>query len=76
MDGVKQSLYFLFSSSSSATGFTNIDNATSARVGARDLTGYNNNYSSGKISNVLIYNRALTADEVRRNYLSTKERYQ
>ena len=29
----------------------------------------------GKISNVSIYNRALTADEVRQNYLATKERY-
>lgn len=75
MDGVKQSLTFLFSSSSSATGFTNIDNATSARIGARNLDGYDNNYSSGKISNVSIYNRALTADEVRQNYLSTKERF-
>jgi len=75
MDGVKQSLYFLFSSSSSATGFTNIDNATSAKVGARYVTGYNNNYSSGKISNVSIYNRALTADEVRRNYEATVGRY-
>ena len=75
MDGVKQSLYFLFSSSSSATGFTNIDNATSARVGARDLTAYDNNYSSGKISNVSIYNRALTGDEVRQNYLATRGRY-
>jgi hypothetical protein len=31
---------------------------------------------NGKMSNISIYNRALTADEIRRNYLSTKERYQ
>jgi hypothetical protein len=31
---------------------------------------------NGNISSVSIYNRALTADEIRRNYLSTKERYQ
>jgi len=30
----------------------------------------------GKISIMTIHNRALTADEIRRNYLSTKERYQ
>lgn len=30
----------------------------------------------GKLGIVQIYNRALTADEIRRNYLSTKERYQ
>ena len=29
----------------------------------------------GKIPQILIYNRALTADEIRRNYLSTKERF-
>ena len=32
-------------------------------------------YFDGSISNVSIYNRALTADEVRQNYLATKERY-
>ena len=31
---------------------------------------------NGYISSVKLYNRALTADEIRRNYLSTKERYQ
>ena len=75
MDGVKQPLTFLFSSSSSATGLTNIDNATSARIGARNLDGYDNNYSSGKISNVSIYNRALTASEVLQNYNATRGRY-
>ena len=30
---------------------------------------------NSRISNVSIYNRALTADEIRRNYLSTKERF-
>lgn len=37
------------------------------------------NYGSktnGLISSVNVYDRALTADEIRRNYLSTKERYQ
>jgi len=34
-----------------------------------------NAYFNGNISNVSIYNRALSADEIRRNYLSTKERY-
>ena len=32
-------------------------------------------YLNGNISAVQIYNRALTADEVRQNYLATKERY-
>jgi hypothetical protein len=38
--------------------------------------GNNGFYFSGRISTVNVYNRALTADEIRRNYLSTKERYQ
>ena len=29
----------------------------------------------GNISNISIYNRALSADEIRQNYLSTKERF-
>ena len=32
-------------------------------------------YLDGQISNVVAYNRALTADEIRQNYLATKERY-
>ena len=31
---------------------------------------------AGDVYQCLLYNRALTADEIRRNYLSTKERYQ
>ena len=40
--------------------------------------GYINsyNYMNANISNFTIYNRALTADEIRRNYLSTKQRYE
>ena len=33
-------------------------------------------YMSGKISNFSIYNRVLTPDEIRQNYLATKGRYQ
>ena len=32
-------------------------------------------YFNGNIYNINLYNRALTADEIRRNYLSTKERF-
>ena len=39
--------------------------------------GYSSGYRyfNGNISNVSIYNRALSADEIRQNYLSTKERF-
>ena len=33
------------------------------------------NYWNDRISSAFVYNRALTADEIRRNYLSTKERF-
>ena len=37
---------------------------------------YNNTEDfNGKISNISCYNRALTPDEIRQNYLATKERY-
>ena len=32
-------------------------------------------YGNFTMSNFKVYNRALTADEIRRNYLSTKERF-
>jgi len=39
--------------------------------------GYNSTrHFQGKISNVSCYSKELTADEVRKNYLSTKERYE
>jgi len=36
---------------------------------------YGSEYFNGKIFVALVYNRTLTADEIRQNYLSTKERY-
>jgi hypothetical protein len=41
-------------------------------IAARYQNGYYNNLDFG---NILIYDHALTADEVRQNYLSTKERF-
>lgn len=37
--------------------------------------GYNGRYFNGKLNNIYVYNRGLTADEIRQNYLATKERY-
>ena len=42
-------------------------------IGRGLFAGYN--YFNGKVSQVSLYDKALTADEIRRNYLSTKERY-
>jgi len=60
-------------SDSSAGSFTGVQNtSTPLKIGARS----NSEVFDGSIGMSLIYNRALTADEIRRNYLSTKERYQ
>ena len=45
-------------------------------IGASSLSGSVSRFFDGSIASTSIYNRALTADEIRRNYLSTKERYQ
>jgi len=37
--------------------------------------GAGSQYFNGSIANVFVYTRALTADEIRQNYLATKERY-
>ena len=61
-------------SSASNQAYTAMSN-TSANLTVGNYYG-SNNYFNGNISVVRLYNRALTADEIRRNYLSTKERYQ
>ena len=48
---------------------------TSSNLYIADQFGNEANCISAEISNISIYNRALTADEVRQNYLATKERY-
>ena len=46
------------------------------RIGARYSSGYaQDNLTYGVVSSFMAYNKALTADEIRQNYLSTKERY-
>ena len=37
--------------------------------------GAGSQYFNGSIADVMVYNRALSADEIRQNYLSTKERF-
>jgi len=45
-------------------------------IGCRYSQGGVNDFFSGDISVVQIYDRALTADEIRQNYLATKGRYE
>jgi hypothetical protein len=54
---------------SSSTGF-NLSNTIG--IGGRDGGA---SYNNIVLSSITAYNRALTADEIRRNYLSTKERF-
>jgi len=44
-------------------------------IGASSLSGSVSRFFDGSIASASIYNRALSADEIRQNYLSTKERY-
>ena len=57
-----------------SSGFSDITTPSTFYVGSDTRTGSVCLY--GKIPQISIYNRAITADEVRQNYLSTKERYQ
>ena len=55
---------------------TTIHNTIYYGIGAGILSSTSaDEYWSGKISNVKIYNRALTADEILQNYNATKSRY-
>ena len=58
--------------------FTNASGAFTTAIGAFYTgAGSTDNYNfAGKISNVKIYNRALTRDEVYQNYLAHKKAYQ
>ena len=58
---------------SSAIGSYSLSSHTAAfEIGKRDIS---NNFLNANINIVSIYNRALSAHEIRRNYLSTKERF-
>ncbi len=62
--------------SSTTRSGLNTPTGSQLRIGApawTNLGAYG--FWSGKAGLVQVYNRALTADEIRRNYLSTKERY-
>ena len=60
---------------SSTTDITNIDGLSHGRVGCERTSSTERQFLDGDVSIVKIYNRALTADEIRQNYLATKERY-
>ena len=81
-DGSAQRLYLdgVLLNSSNITGSIQYDaNNTRVLIGADDNGGgYNTGagyFHSGKINQIKIYNRALTSDEITRNYNSSKKRY-
>jgi hypothetical protein len=81
-DGSAQRLYLdgVLLNSANITGSIQYDvNNTRVLVGADDNgSGYNNGagyFHSGKINQIKIYNRALSSEEITRNYNSTKKRY-
>ena len=64
-----------FEASSSFSSVLEYSGSTVLRIGSYDNQG-TPTYTNGNIPNVSIYNRALTPDEIRQNYLATKGRYQ
>ena len=81
-DGTAQRLYLdgVLLNSSNITGTIQYDaNNTRVLVGADDNgSGYNNGagyFHKGKINQIKIYNRALTSEEITRNYNASKKRY-
>jgi len=81
-DGSAQRLYLdgVLLNSSNITGSIQYDaNNTRVLIGADDNGGgYNTGagyFHSGKINQIKIYNRALTSEEITRNYNASKKRY-
>jgi len=72
-DGQYRKMYFnsILDAQVSDVGVTISYDSNPVQLGFGDY----NNELDGKISLASLYNRALTADEVRQNYLSTKERF-
>jgi hypothetical protein len=72
-DGINMKLYVngVLINSKAQTG-TLATNSATAKIGTFQGANYN---FTGKISNTLIYNRALTESEIQQNYLATKSRY-
>ena len=64
-----------FEASLSFSSVLEYSGSTVLRIGSYDNQG-TPTYTNGNIPNVSIYNRALTPDEIRQNYLATKGRYQ
>jgi hypothetical protein len=80
-DGSTQKLYLdgVLQNSASVSGSIQYDsNNTRIVIGADDNGGYNSGtgaFHSGKLNQVKIYNRALSSEEITRNYISQRKRY-
>jgi hypothetical protein len=80
-DGSTQKLYLdgVLQNSASLSGSIQYDsNNTRIVIGADDNGGYNSGtgaFHSGKLNQVKIYNRALSSEEIAKNYISQRKRY-
>ena len=80
-DGSTQKLYLdgVLQNSASLSGSIQYDsNNTRIVIGADDNGGYNSGtgaFHIGKLNQVKIYNRALSSEEITRNYISQRKRY-
>jgi hypothetical protein len=74
-DGVNSSIYVDTDKISSFAQNKVLTDLSNGGLIIGDDISWSNQAFNGAVSNVSIYNRALTADEILQNYLSTKERY-
>jgi hypothetical protein len=49
--------------------------SSTVTIGNNSMTGNTGDYIKGRVANVLVYNRSLTASEISQNYQSTKTRF-
>jgi hypothetical protein len=75
-DGTNSSIYVDADKISSFAQNKVLTDLSSGGLIAGDDISWANQPFDGLISNILLYNKTLTADEVRKNYEATKERYQ
>ena len=73
-DGDNASIYVNTDYKGTKTGWLNADVDGSTNAGTTGW-GWASEYTKGNISQIKIYNKALSAEEVRRNYNATRGRY-
>ena len=67
---------YLYQASGLTTATNSVSHSSTTMSSIRvAVDAFENRYYNGSVSQALIYNRALTAQEIQQNYLATKSRY-